>query len=126
MEPMGDLKKVVHEIRRKLERGELPMWNDAQAPARPPADSMRTIQSSSRPSPVSFGSPERRRAVKTLILRYRDEKKLDDLSNDELRDEVTTTFSTSTTTESPLSESLNSTSRQWLATDSISSASTTF
>ncbi|MFL6282739.1 MAG: hypothetical protein ACJ74Q_06185 [Pyrinomonadaceae bacterium] len=86
---MGDLKNVADEIMRKLERGELPTRNDAQAPAPQPGDSTRTSPSSPRPTPVSFGPPDRRRAVKTLILRYRDEKKLDELPDEELRDEVT-------------------------------------
>lgn len=89
MEGMGDLKKTAEEIVRRLERGELPTRNDAQAPARQPAVSTRTTRSSARPVPAPFDPPERRRAVKTLILRYRDEKKLDELSDDDLRDEVT-------------------------------------
>jgi hypothetical protein len=89
MEGMGDLKKTADEIMRKLGRGELPTRNDAQAPVLQPGDSTRMSPSSPRPTPVSFGPPDRRRAVKTLILRYRDEKKLDELPDEELRDEVT-------------------------------------
>lgn len=89
MEGMGGLKKTADEIMRRLERGELPIRSDAQAPARQPDGSTRTTQSNIRPTPVSFGPTERRRAVKVLILRYRDERRLPELSDDELRDDVT-------------------------------------
>ncbi|MFL6285135.1 MAG: hypothetical protein ACJ74Q_18490 [Pyrinomonadaceae bacterium] len=86
---MGDLKKVSDEILHKLEQGELPTGNDAHAHVRPPFDSTMTTRSNSRSTRAFYGSNERRRAVKALVLRYRDEKKLDELLDDELRDEVT-------------------------------------
>jgi hypothetical protein len=72
-----------------LDKGELPTSSGGQTPERPQSGSTTTTRSDERSTPIRYGSPNRRRAVKTLILRYRDEKKLDELPDEELRDEVT-------------------------------------
>jgi hypothetical protein len=76
------LKTVQTAILEMLDRGEPLTPSEGRTPETRPNASTTTTQS-------RYGSPERRRAVKTLILRYRDEKKLDELLDDDLRDEVT-------------------------------------
>jgi hypothetical protein len=89
MEVMGGLRTVQTAILEMLDKGELPTSSEGQTPERPQSGSTTTTRSDERPIPIRYGSPDRRRAVKTLILRYRDEKKLDELPDEELRDEVT-------------------------------------
>lgn len=90
MKAMGDLHRAADEIRRRLEDGSLPVRNESEPICSQSPNKLDTTEPRRHSTVERLTAPQahRREVIKSMLLRYRMERRMEAPSADALNDEV--------------------------------------